>query len=111
MRSALMLEPQQGMTYLDQLAAVRHAEAGGFDAFFRSDHFASFPGETGQPTTDAWAVRAGLARETERITLGALVSPGTFRHPGVLAKVITTVDEISGGRIELDVGEGWNEIE
>ena len=111
MRYALMLEPQQGMSYADQLGAAKRAEANGFDAFFRSDHFASFPGETGQPTTDAWAVLAGLARETERITLGALVSPVTFRHPGVLAKVVTTVDEMSGGRVEVGVGAGWNEIE
>ena len=111
MRSALMLEPQQGMSYADQLAAARHAEAGGFDAFFRSDHFASFPGEAGQPTTDAWSVLAGLARETTRITLGALVSPVTFRHPGVFAKVVTTVDEMSGGRIEVGCGAGWNDDE
>jgi alkanesulfonate monooxygenase SsuD/methylene tetrahydromethanopterin reductase-like flavin-dependent oxidoreductase (luciferase family) len=111
MRFALMLEPQQGMTYADQLAAARRAEANGFDAFFRSDHFASFPGEAGQPTTDAWSVLAGLARETERITLGALVSPVTFRHPGVFAKVVTTVDEMSGGRIEVGVGAGWNDEE
>jgi alkanesulfonate monooxygenase SsuD/methylene tetrahydromethanopterin reductase-like flavin-dependent oxidoreductase (luciferase family) len=111
MRSALMLEPQQGMSYDDQLAAARHAEVGGFDAFFRSDHFASFPGEVGQPTTDAWSVLAGLARETERITLGALVSPVTFRHPGVFAKVVSTVDEMSGGRIEVGCGAGWNDDE
>ena len=108
MRYALMLEPQQGMSYADQLASAKRAEANGFDAFFRSDHFASFPGESGQPTTDAWTVLAGLARETERITLGALVSPVTFRHPGVFAKVVTTVDEMSGGRVEVGVGAGWN---
>jgi len=111
MRYALMLEPQQGMSYADQLASARRAEANGFDAFFRSDHFASFPGEAGKPTTDAWSVLAGLARETERITLGALVSPVTFRHPGVFAKVVTTVDEMSGGRIEVGVGAGWNDEE
>jgi alkanesulfonate monooxygenase SsuD/methylene tetrahydromethanopterin reductase-like flavin-dependent oxidoreductase (luciferase family) len=111
MRYALMLEPQQGMSYDDQLAMARKAESHGFDAFFRSDHFASFPGEAGQPTTDAWTVLAGLARETERITLGSLVSPVTFRHPGVLAKVVATVDEMSGGRIEVGVGAGWNDIE
>ena len=93
MRFALMLEPQQGMSYADQLASAKRAEANGFDAFFRADHFASFPGEAGQPTTDAWSVLAGLARETERIGLGALVSPAAslwvaFRehrpHPSVL---------------------------
>jgi len=108
MRYVLMTEPQQGMSYGDQLAITRRAEANGFDAFFRSDHFASFPGEPGQPTTDAWSVVAGLARETQRIGLGVLVSPVTFRHPGVFAKVVTTVDEMSGGRIEVGVGAGWN---
>jgi alkanesulfonate monooxygenase SsuD/methylene tetrahydromethanopterin reductase-like flavin-dependent oxidoreductase (luciferase family) len=111
MRYALMLEPQQGMSYADQLASAKRAEANGFDAFFRADHFASFPGETGQPTTDAWTVLAGLARETERITLGVLVSPVTFRHPGAFAKVVTTVDEMSGGRIEVGCGAGWNDLE
>ena len=111
MRFALMTEPQQGMSYADQLAAAKRAEANGFDTFFRSDHFASFPGAVGQPTTDAWSVVAGLARDTERIGLGVLVSPVTFRHPGVLAKVVTTVDEMSGGRVEVGVGAGWNEIE
>jgi alkanesulfonate monooxygenase SsuD/methylene tetrahydromethanopterin reductase-like flavin-dependent oxidoreductase (luciferase family) len=111
MRYALMLEPQQGMSYADQLAAAKRAEANGFDGFFRADHFASFPGEAGKPTTDAWSVLAGLARETERITLGALVSPVTFRHPGTFAKVVTTIDEMSGGRIEVGCGAGWNELE
>jgi alkanesulfonate monooxygenase SsuD/methylene tetrahydromethanopterin reductase-like flavin-dependent oxidoreductase (luciferase family) len=108
MRFVLMTEPQQGMSYLDQLAIARRAEANGFEAFFRSDHFQSFPGPSGEPTTDAWSVLAGLARETDRIGLGALVSPVTFRHPGVFAKVVTTVDEMSGGRIEVGVGAGWN---
>lgn len=111
MRYALMTEPQQGMSYADQLAAAKRAEANGFDAYFRADHFASFPGATGQPSTDAWTVVAGLARETQRIGLGVLVSPVTFRHPGVLAKVAITADEMSGGRIEVGVGAGWNDLE
>jgi alkanesulfonate monooxygenase SsuD/methylene tetrahydromethanopterin reductase-like flavin-dependent oxidoreductase (luciferase family) len=111
MRYVLMTEPQQGMSYADQLAVAKRAEANGFDAYFRSDHFASFPGAAGQPTTDAWTVLAGLARDTERIGLGVLVSPVTFRHPGVFTKVVTTVDEMSGGRIEVGVGAGWNEDE
>jgi alkanesulfonate monooxygenase SsuD/methylene tetrahydromethanopterin reductase-like flavin-dependent oxidoreductase (luciferase family) len=108
MRFALMTEPQQGMSYEDQLAITRSAEANGFDAFFRADHFASFPGPAGMPSTDAWSVLAGLARETRRIGLGVLVSPVTFRHPGAFAKVVTTVDEMSGGRVEVGVGAGWN---
>src|SRR5882757_1610238 len=109
MRFALMIEPQQGMSYGDQVAVAKRAEANGFEALFRSDHYTSFPGEAGRPTTDAWAVLAGLARETDRIALGTLVSPVTFRHPGNFAKVVTTVDEMSGGRVEVGVGAGWNE--
>jgi probable F420-dependent oxidoreductase, Rv1855c family len=111
MRFALMIEPQQGLSYGDQVAIARRAEANGFETLFRSDHYASFPGPAGRSTTDAWAVLAGLARDTQRIGLGTLVSPVTFRHPGNFAKVVTTVDEMSGGRIEVGVGAGWNELE
>ncbi len=109
MRFALMIEPQQGMTYEQQLAVALRAEAAGFETFLRSDHYASFPGDGGGETTDAWAVLAGLARETKRIGLGTMMSPVTFRHPGNLAKVVTTVDHMSGGRLEVGVGAGWNE--
>ena len=111
MRFALMIEPQQGLSYADQLAIVQRAESVGFESFFRSDHYQSFPGPSGEPTTDAWAVLAGLARETSTITLGTLVSPVTFRPVGNLAKVVTTVDEMSGGRVEFGLGAGWNEPE
>ena len=111
MRYALMIEPQQGCSYDDQLAIARRAEAAGFEAFFRSDHYDSFPGEGGRPTSDAWTVLAGLARETSQIRLGVLVSPVTFRHPGTLAKVVATVDEMSGGRVVVGMGAGWNEGE
>ena len=111
MRFALMIEPQQGLSYAEQLELARLAERLGFEAFFRSDHYRSFPGPDNSPTTDAWTVLAGIARETTRIRLGALVSPVTFRHPGSFAKVVTTADEMSGGRIEVGVGAGWNEPE
>ena len=111
MRFALMLESQQGLSYGDHVAIAKRAEANGLETLFRSDHFQSFPGPSGKPTTDAWTIMAGLARDTERIGLGVLVSPVTFRHPGTFAKVVTTVDEMSGGRIEVGVGAGWNELE
>ena len=53
MRFCLMIEAQQGLSYEDQLGLARRAEALGFEAFFRSDHYASFPGDAGMPTTDA----------------------------------------------------------
>lgn len=111
MRFALMTEPQQGLSYDEILAVARTAEESGLEAFFRSDHYTSFPGEAGLATTDAWATLAGLARDTRRIRLGTLVSPVTFRIPGSLAKVVTTADEMSDGRIELGMGAGWNEQE
>ncbi|MEP7378456.1 MAG: TIGR03560 family F420-dependent LLM class oxidoreductase [Chloroflexota bacterium] len=108
MRFALMTEPQQGLSYDEILALARAAEDAGFEAIFRSDHYASFPGGAGLPTTDAWATTAGLARETTRINLGVLVSPVTFRAPGTLAKITATVAEMSEGRVEVGLGAGWN---
>ena len=111
MRLALMTEPQQGLTYDEILAAARAAEDAGLEAFFRSDHYASFPGPEDGPTTDAWATLAGLARDTRRINIGSLVSPMTFRLPGAFAKLVATVDEMSGGRVEVGMGAGWNDLE
>ncbi len=111
MRFALMLEPQQGLSYGDHVAIAKRCEANGIETLLRSDHYQSFPGPAGMPTTDAWTVVAGLARDTDRLGLGVLVSPVTYRRPGSLAKVVTTVDEMSGGRIEVGVGAGWHEIE
>ena len=111
MRYALMTEPQQGLSYDEILALARTAEAAGLEAFFRSDHYASFPGPAGLHTTDAWATLAGLARDTTTIRLGSLVSPVTFRIPGPFAKLVTTVDEMSGGRVEVGMGAGWNDDE
>jgi F420-dependent oxidoreductase-like protein len=111
MRFALMIEPQQGLTYDEQLAVARTAESAGFETLFRSDHYESFPGAVGEPTTDAWAVLAGLARDTTTIGLGALVSPVTYRTPGNFAKLTITIDEMSGGRVEVGVGAGWHALE
>jgi F420-dependent oxidoreductase-like protein len=111
MRFALMSEPQQGLSYDEIFALADTAEDAGIEAFFRSDHYGSFPGEAALATTDAWATLAGLARDTERIHIGTLVSPVTFRLPGPFAKLVATVDEMSGGRVEMGMGAGWNERE
>ena len=109
MRFVLMIEAQMGVTYEDQLALARRAHAAGLEGYFRSDHYESFPGPPGGPTTDAWAILAGLARETEEIRLGVLVSPVGYRTPGNLAKLGATVAAMSGGRLEVGVGAGWHE--
>jgi alkanesulfonate monooxygenase SsuD/methylene tetrahydromethanopterin reductase-like flavin-dependent oxidoreductase (luciferase family) len=112
MRYALMTEPQQGYSYQDIVDFAEAALEAGFEAFFRSDHYSSFPGANDQSATDAWTTLAGLARDVDGIGLGSMVSPVTFRHPGSFAKVVATVDEMAGpGRIEMGVGAGWNEDE
>src|ERR1019366_3720557 len=104
----IFTEPQQGATY-DQLVTVaQHAEAAGFDAFFRSDHYLVMGDGDGLPgPTDAWITLAGIARETSRIRLGTLLTAGTFRLPGPLAISVAEVDAMSGGRVELGLGAGW----
>ena len=84
MRFALMIEPQQGLSYGDQVAIAKRAEANGFEALFRSDHYTSFLGAAGRPTTDAWTVLAGLARETDRIGAWHARVAGHFPAPGKL---------------------------
>jgi alkanesulfonate monooxygenase SsuD/methylene tetrahydromethanopterin reductase-like flavin-dependent oxidoreductase (luciferase family) len=110
MEFGLMTEPQLGMTYEEQVDAARFAEAQGLAVFARSDHY-GFPGFEAPHATDAFAALAGLARDTTGIGLCVLVSPITFRHPGVIAKTAATIDEMSGGRMILGVGTGWMEHE
>ena len=108
----IFTEPQQGATYEQLLAAARKAEDCGFDAFFRSDHYLKMGSGDGLPgPTDAWTTLAGLARETNRIRLGTLVTCATFRHPGVLAIQVAQIDVMSGGRVELGIGAGWYDDE
>lgn len=111
MEYCVFTEPHLGATYADQLAFARSAEEHGFAGFFRSDHYLSGMGDGLPGPTDAWTTLAGLARETSRVRLGTLVSPVTFRHPGVLAIQVAQVDEMSGGRAELGLGAGWFERE
>ena len=102
---ALMTEPQVGGTYDDLLRLALWAEDQGLVAMARSDHY--MDGESSEPATDALATLAGLARETTTIKLGVLVTPITFRHPAIIAKTASTIDQMSGGRLELGIGTGW----
>jgi F420-dependent oxidoreductase-like protein len=110
MRICLMLEGQEGVSWSEWLALARAAEAAGLDGFFRSDHYSSFHGAP-DAALDAWSTIAALGPLTQRIRLGTLVSPVTFRHPSVLARVVATADQISGGRVEVGMGAGWHERE
>src|ERR1051326_4511316 len=95
----LSIEIQEGMSYADTLAMTRAGEALGFESSLLAEHYypsgpldqyAADPGET--ISADAWIYLAGLARDTQTIRLGTLVSPVTFRHPVVLAKMAATLD-------------------
>jgi F420-dependent oxidoreductase-like protein len=108
MQLRVFTEPQQGATYDDLLRVARATEDLGFDAFFRSDHYLSMGRRDGLPgPTDAWLTLAALARETQRVRLGTLLTSATFRLPGPLAISVAQVDEMSGGRVELGLGAGW----
>ncbi|MDH3307307.1 MAG: LLM class flavin-dependent oxidoreductase [Acidimicrobiia bacterium] len=110
MKWGLMTEPQLGGTYDELLEGARWAEAAGFVTFARSDHF-YWRHDNAPDATDAFATLAGIARETSTIRLAVLVAPLTFRHPAVVAKNAATIDQMSGGRFDLGVGTGWNELE
>src|SRR5689334_17323506 len=107
----VFVEPQQGATYGDQLAVAKTAEAAGYSAFFRSDHYLAMSGDGMPGPTDSWVTLGGIARETSTIRLGTMVTSATFRHPGVLAISVAQVDEMSGGRVDLGLGAGWFEAE
>jgi F420-dependent oxidoreductase-like protein len=110
MQVCLMIEGQEGVTWPEWMALAAAAERNGLHGLFRSDHYTSFHAEPG-PALDAWATLTALASVTERLRLGTLVSPATFRHPSELARVVTTADHVSGGRVEVGIGAGWFELE
>ena len=111
MQICLMIEGQEGVTWEQWLDLALAAEAADLDGLFRSDHYRSIVRGEPAGSLDAWATLAALAARTERIRLGTMVSPVTFRHASVLAKNAVTVDHISGGRVELGIGAGWYEAE
>jgi F420-dependent oxidoreductase-like protein len=111
MRLCLMIEGQEGVSWDDWLALARACEEHGYEALFRSDHYGPVVAEEERGSLDAWTTLAGLAAVTSTLRLGTLVSPATFRHPSVLAKSAVTVDHISGGRVEVGIGAGWNRAE
>jgi F420-dependent oxidoreductase-like protein len=110
MRVCLMIEGQDGVTWDDWVRLAHLTEDYGLEGLFRSDHYTAII-RPDADAHDAWATLAGLAAITERIRLGTMVSPATFRHPSVLARMAVTVDHISRGRVEVGMGSGWYERE
>ncbi len=109
MRIALVIQGQEGVTWEDWVALAQACERSGIETLLRSDHYEGMiPTGAGLGGLDAWGTICGLAAVTERVRLGSLVSPVTFRHPAVLTKLVTTADRISGGRIDVGIGSGWH---
>lgn len=92
---------------------VREAEASGFDTVFVMDHFYQLPmiGTPDQPMLEAYTALGALASATSTIQLSTLVTGNTYRNPALLAKAVTTLDVVSGGRAILGIGAGWFELE
>ena len=107
MEVTLMIEGQEDVTWDDWMAIAEACERSGVGTLFRSDHYLSVEDRRERGSLDAWATLAALAAVTEKLRLGTMVSPATFRHPSVFAKSVVTVDRISGGRVEPGLGAGW----
>ena len=107
-----MIEGQEGVEWPQWVALARACEEHGIPALFRSDHYLNLHGRRPErESLDAWGTLCALAVVTSSVRLGTLVSPVTFRHPSVLAKLAATADQISGGRVIVGLGAGWHERE
>lgn len=107
---AIMIEGQNGLNWPRWQRLARAVEDLGFAGLYRSDHFTN----ANPPDLDSlelWVSLTWLASHTQRIEFGPLVSPVSFRHPALTARIACQVDDLSGGRLTLGVGAGWQERE
>ncbi len=112
MQLCLMVEGQEGVSWPQWVDLAHTCERHRISALFRSDHYMNLDGQHPERgSLDAWGTLCGLAAVTSKLRLGTMVSPASFRHPSQLAKLVTSADHISDGRIELGLGAGWHERE
>lgn len=102
----LMIETQEGVTWEQWRAIAAACERNGIEGLFASDHYEPVLTSTEDGSHDVWTTLAALAATTSSLRIGALVSPAGFRHPSNLARIVTTIDHVSGGRVELGLGSG-----
>lgn len=103
--------PNPSQPYSDVLALAKHVEQTGWDGFWYADHFMPNAEDTSAPWPEAWTTLSAIAASVPRLRMGTLVTGNTYRHPAVLAKMAATLDHISGGRVVLGLGAGWQENE
>ncbi|WP_089718419.1 TIGR03560 family F420-dependent LLM class oxidoreductase [Candidatus Entotheonella palauensis] len=110
MKIGIIVEGQEGLSWDMWRRLVAQTEDLGFDSLWRSDHLFSIIDEA-REAHETWLALTVAALETQRLQIGSLVSPMTFRHPAMLAKLAASVDSLSKGRLVLGVGAGWNDRE
>ena len=111
MRIALLLESQEGLTWPQLLDVASRADECGFDGLYVSDHFGSVDIEAAREVMPAWTAIAVLAARTQRVRIGSLVSPVTWRHPVDLCKQAIALDLLTSGRIDVGFGAAWHGAE
>ncbi|MBI5958778.1 MAG: TIGR03560 family F420-dependent LLM class oxidoreductase [Chloroflexi bacterium] len=110
MEIAIMLEGQNGLNWSNWQRFARVVEDLGFAGLYRSDHFTNAE-PPNQDSLELWVALTWLASHTQRIEFGPLVSPVSFRHPAMLVRMASAVDDLSGGRLTFGVGAGWQDRE
>lgn len=107
MNVGIDIEGQDGLTWERWQALARQVEDAGFESLWRSDHLFSVVGRIERPAVEAFTSLTYLATATSRLRFGTLVTPITFRNPALLALQAAAIDDLSGGRLELGLGVGW----
>ena len=110
MKLGVLVEAEAGLTWDRWRRLIAHVEELGFASLWLSDHFLSLSARD-RDALEPWVALTVAAAETTRVRFGPMVSPMTFRHPAVLARMAASLDHLSGGRLVLGLGAGWNDVE